>query len=387
MKTTKPDKTKFSGNRLKEKIMKKHKYTEDFKLSHIVGITLGILILFFLYPRMARTNDHVSYDSIKGDGDIKISFTGDVSPSRYILESFNDNFKPKDLYTDVKEIWEDSDITLINLEAVPLRGDPKEYTPIAGNVILHTDEENLKAIKESGIDLINLANNHFGDFGRLSMVDAMFLLEENDMDFIGAGFDQDDSQIGIIREVDGLNIGIQNITDVLPISGPLTAGTNTPGAFTTSHINYLAVLEENFKEADYNIVVIHWGTEYTIGPNKDVNELGRELIDRGADLVIGSHPHVLHPVEKYNGGTIVYSMGNAVFDQVVSRTNRSAIGSLYIGQDGSEILEFVPIYLFEGRPEKTENTRYLGEIFKELTKYLEEDEFYIENNRLYIILD
>ena len=387
MKSIKPDKTKFTGNKLKEKLMIRRKDMEDFKLVHVVGMTLGLLILFFLYPRMARSNNIVSYDSIKGNGDIKISFTGDVSPSRYILDSFNDDFKPEDLYTDIKSIWEDSDLTLINLEAVPLRENTSQYSQIPANVKLHTDEENLNAIKGVGIDLIALANNHFGDYGRLAMVDAMELLDENNMDFVGAGYDQDESQIGFVREIDGKKIGVQNISDVFPVSGPLSAGTNLPGAFTTKQINYLSVLEENFKEADYNIVVIHWGSEYTLKPDDYVEELGRELIDLGADLVIGSHPHVLHPVEKYNGGTIVYSMGNAVFDQVVSRTNRSAIGSLYIKDDGREVLEFVPIYLLEGRPEKTESKTYINEIFRELTKYLNEDDYYIENNRLYIVLD
>lgn len=385
MRSNKPNKTEFNGNKLKEKLMIKQKETEDFKLVHVIGITLVLLVLFFLYPRIARSTNDVDYESVKENNDIKISFTGDVSPSRHILDTFSNEFQPEDLYTDVKNIWEDSDLTLINLEAVALKGNVSEYTEGSGNIFLHTDEENITAIKNSGIDLVALANNHSADYGRVGMVDTMSLLDESDLEYIGLGMNKDESQEAYIEDFGNKRIGIQNLTDVIP--GSISSSTSLPGAATTNHLNYLSVLEDNFNRADYNIVVIHWGSEYTINPDKDVMELGRELIDLGADLVIGSHPHVLHPVEKYNDGIIAYSMGNTIFDQVVSRTDQSAIGSLYLKGDNTQLLEFVPIQIREGRPEKTDNKKRVNEIFGTLTKHLNDDEYYIENNKLYINLD
>lgn len=372
----------FNGNKLKAKLTIKQKETKDFKLSTVIAITVILLLLFFLYPIISRSSETVSYESAKKAGDIKITFAGDVSPSRNILESFDDNFQPTDLYTDIKNIWNDSDLTMVNLEAVPLKGSVSEYEEGSGNIHLYTDEANVKAIKDAGIDLLALANNHIADYGRVGMVDGMEILDNNQMNYVGLGMNKIESQKMFTKEIAGKTIGIQNITDV--VTPGTSASSSLPGAFTTRQLNHMNALEKNFNKADFNIVFVHWGTEYTINPDNEIEEMGHQLIDAGADLVIGSHPHVVHPVEKYNGGTIAYSMGNAVFDQVVSRTNKSAIGSLYIRPDGTQLLEFVPIYINEGRPEKTTHKSYVNETFNTLTKDLGDDDYYIENNKLYI---
>ena len=98
-------------------------------------------------------------------------------------------------------------------------------------------------------------------------------------------------------------------------------------------------------------------------------------------MVVGTHPHVLLPVEKYKDGMIIYSLGNLVFDQKVGRTTDSTIVSLYLDEK-ERCLEFVPIDIKNGIPYKTESRRKTNRIIKTLTKQLDKNSYEIEGNKL-----
>jgi poly-gamma-glutamate synthesis protein (capsule biosynthesis protein) len=74
--------------------------------------------------------------------------------------------------------------------------------------------------------------------------------------------------------------------------------------------------------ADVVIVCPHWGVEYALQPSREQVELAHQMIDAGADLIVGSHPHVVQPLEKYHDRWIAYSLGNFVFDQRDRATHR-----------------------------------------------------------------
>ena len=100
--------------------------------------------------------------------------------------------------------------------------------------------------------------------------------------------------------------------------------------------------------ADIVIVSMHSGTEYSFEPNSRQIEFAHGAIDAGADLVYGHHPHVLQPVEEYNGKIIMYSLGNFVFDQMWSEeTKESIIANVTFSKEGVEKIEFTPLKIYD----------------------------------------
>lgn len=325
----------------------------------------------------------VEYNSLKKNN-TKITFTGDVSPSRYLKE-ISKKYGHDIYYQDIKSIWEDSDISLINLEAAVLAQNPDKGEYIKAdkpaNIYLDVNQEDVKAIKDSGIDLIGFANNHSTDYGIQGVQESLEIFKNENIEHIGVGRNIHEAIRPYTKRIDDQNIAIMAVTDSI-VKGAL-ATNNMPGINTTRYWHSDYELERMIEKNDFNIVFIHWGTEYAINPDKEIQKLGRKLIDMGVDLVVGSHPHVLLPVEKYNDGMIVYSLGNLVFDQKNGRTTDSAIGNLYLGEN-EKYFEFVPIDIKNGVPYKTDNKRNIKRIFNTLTRELDKDNYEIKDEKLII---
>lgn len=379
------DEKDIQGKTLKDKVIIMMRNSKGIGTR---GLLISIVLLFVTFLAIGNEEGFterktIGYESLK-DNNTKITFTGDVSPSRYLKEISNKH--GHDIYyKDIKDIWEDSDISLINLEAAVLENDPEEieYDKIdsSSGVYLDISREDVKAIKNSGINLIGFANNHSMNYGVQGIIESMEIFEDEKINYIGAGENIYDAIKPYTEVIDGKKIAITAITDVL-IRGA-RATTNIPGINTTGYIHADYELERIIRNNDFNIVYIHWGTEYSLRPDKEIQELGRKLIDMGVDVVVGSHPHVLLPIEKYKDGMIVYSMGNLVFDQKTGRTTDSAIANLYL-ENNERYFEFVPIDIKNGIPYKTDKKRVVNRIFKNLTKDLDNNDYKIEDNKLII---
>ncbi|KAF5064283.1 Capsule biosynthesis protein CapA [anaerobic digester metagenome] len=112
----------------------------------------------------------------------------------------------------------------------------------------------------------------------------------------------------------------------------------------------LPIVKEARKNADLVIVHSHWGIEYDSSPNPRQKEIGRALVNAGADIVVGHHSHTLQPVEIYKGKVIFYSLGNFVFDQGWSKTKDSVVAQFKIHDDGSKTVELTPMKVNEASP-------------------------------------
>ena len=99
------------------------------------------------------------------------------------------------------------------------------------------------------------------------------------------------------------------------------AGSSHPGVFSTyDPAQAIASIQKAKEQCDFLVVYVHWGVERETEPKDYQKAMGRQYIDAGADLVVGSHPHVLQEVEYYNGKPIVYSLGNFVFGSKIPET-------------------------------------------------------------------
>lgn len=350
----------------------------------IVFLLIAAVLFFFIGNNPSiEAKDPTSYQSMK-DGHAKITFTGDVSPSRY-LKDIAKNQGPDVFYKDIKTVWQDSDISIANVEAAVVRDDTEMSDhvskPKINQIYLDTSKSDIEAMKEAGLSLIGYANNHAMDYGVTGLIESLDVFEEVGIDYTGAGRNIDEAVIPYTEMINGTNYSLTAITWVSP--KPVTGGSNLPRINKLTSNYALYDLERTFSSHDFNIVYVHWGTEYGLRPNQEIQDMGRHLIDLGADVVVGAHPHVLFPVEKYKDGIIAYSLGNTVFDQAIGRTTTGAIANLYHKGD-DKFIEFNPIKIVQGVPHLTSNKANQDAAFDLLTKYLDSSEYEIIDGKLVI---
>lgn len=235
--------------------------------------------------------------TVSKDVTITISAAGDCTLSSDINQYKDRNFfsvynKQKDdsyFFKNVKSIFEKDDMTIVNFEGtLSKRGSRAEKKWAFRGKPSYID-----ILTEGSIEAVAFANNHVRDYGEDSYTDTISCFEKADIVYSSY------SKIGIY-ETKGIKIGMISIQEV--------------GKSDSAEVLRKALKSMKKKKPDLLIVSFHWGIERTSDPTKSQTELSRIAIDEGgADLVLGHHPHVLQPIEKYKDSYIVYSLGNFCF--------------------------------------------------------------------------
>lgn len=206
------------------------------------------------------------------------------------FHEYYDNYGEEYFFAGVREVFESDDLTLVNLECVlttsedrvekewNLKGRP-EYTGI---------------LTSSSVEACSLGNNHTQDYGEISLIDTENALEE-----AGVVYGYND-HVGLYTTEDGVTIGI--------VSANLLSQSQEYEDYIQ---NGIAQLRE--QGAELIVACCHWGIEREYYPTEYQQETAHKIIDWGADLVIGNHPHVLQGIEMYDGKVICYSLGNFCF--------------------------------------------------------------------------
>ncbi len=237
------------------------------------------------------------------------------------------------------EIMQGSDVFMINNEfPYTNRG-----TPLANKTFtFRADPANVQILKDMGVDIVSLANNHASDYGEISLLDTLDTLEGAGIPYVGAGRDLEEASKVVFYQKGDMKIGVVSATEVERMATPDTKGAteNTPGTFRCFQNDDLEeVIREAKKECDFLIVVVHWGTEST--DELDWSQPGQaaDFTAAGADVVIGAHPHVLQEIAYVNDVPVFYSLGNYWFN---SKTQDSCLVTLEIGDEGLVSAKFIP---------------------------------------------
>lgn len=203
----------------------------------------------------------------------------------------------------------DADFTVGNLECpVATTGKPldnKIYTFRARPQVLE--------VLKGRFDALAVANNHSGDYGPEAFMETLDLLDKAGIRHFGGGRNLAAAHAPLWVERKGLRIALLGYNEFKPRS--FEAGPDWPGVAWSEDSQVVAdIRAARAAGADLVIPVMHWGWEREPQPSERQRQLARTMIDAGADLVIGGHPHVTQGAEYYKGKLIVYSLGNFVFD-------------------------------------------------------------------------
>ncbi|KZX14363.1 CapA family protein [Methanobrevibacter curvatus] len=304
-------------------------------------LSFGIVIVILILALAILTLYNLQSEDVEYHENISIAITGDVMFARKmpsVLDSGVDPFK------NVKNVTSSADLLLLNFEnpatnaelnykhTIPIKSNPK-YTHLA---------------KANNKTVVALSNNHIFDYGDIGYEDTIKTLKENDILYLGAGHNIDEATKPVTLEIKDRKITILNYMDQnnfkefsqseLPISTKNSSG--------YAPINWDIIqkdLTEN-NDSDMVIVFLHYGNEYSRTPNNNQVDISHKLIDNGADIVVGAHPHVSQGIETYKNKTIFYSLGNFIFDQSNPATHIAMFLELKLVNSECEIIVH-PIYI------------------------------------------
>ena len=249
--------------------------------------------------------------------DFTLGFAGDICladnyiPMQHLAaigsEDISDGIDPRFI-----EIMKGMDQMWINNEFVySRRGEPlptKMWT-FCG------DPDNVSYLKDLGVDIVGLANNHTFDFGEVSFLDTLETLEKAQIPYVGAGRDIEQAAAPVYLEADGFKIAYVAASRAeYTIYTPEAAETEPGILWCYDYTRFLESIKTAAENADYVIALPHWGVEHSTVLEDEQIYGAHALIDAGADAVIGAHPHILQGIEYYEGKPILYSLGNFWFD-------------------------------------------------------------------------
>lgn len=243
-----------------------------------------------------------------------IASCGDIILNRGIYEALTEADTAKAVFTDTMPLLTDSDYTIGNLEGAVTETDnpwPKTYR-------FKFHKEALKYLHEAGFDYLMMTNNHCYDYNEEGFKDTLAAVKEENFATSGVGLTVEEAEKFYETEVNETKLNILSFgafpTERTGFDGFIHASVNEKRAgMLWKGDRVLDLIREEKEKGGTVIVNIHGGYEYCLSPSSDQIELYKAVCDAGADIIFGSHPHVLQPIEMYKNSLIVYSQGNFVF--------------------------------------------------------------------------
>lgn len=249
-------------------------------------------------------------NSFKNQKPVTILFGGDMMFDRYIRQA-NELRGYEHVVSDMKELFTASDCVVANLEG-----------PVTNNASVSIGSEFespnnyrftfnpnvVQTLQENNFCIVNLGNNHIGNFGIEGIAQTKEFVRDGGVHYFGDTGIEGERRY-FVQDFDGVNIAFVNYNQ-----------------FTKNALAHTLEDMKNVKDkADFVVVYTHWGEEYKTHSRQSEQDITHQFIDAGADVIIGSHPHVVQESEIYKGKAIYYSLGNFVFDQYFSDETKKGL--------------------------------------------------------------
>ncbi|MFY9478066.1 MAG: CapA family protein [Aquabacterium sp.] len=243
---------------------------------------------------------------LKDDRPVSIAIVGDVmladGPGR-VIAAGHDPFAPFAAHLAA------ADLRIANLECVVAQGGKAEDKPWTFRA-----HPRVLPVLARHVDVVSVANNHAGDYGRQAFAQMLRRLKAVGVPYFGGGHSLREAHEPLIVARHGLRIALLGYNGFLPRAFEATEDHPGIAWIDEQHLIEDIRRARTAHHADLVIPFMHWGQEHEPLASDHQRGLARRMIDAGADMVVGTHPHVVQDTETYRGRPIVYSLGNFVFD-------------------------------------------------------------------------
>lgn len=310
-------------------------------LKILIVIFLILLALSICGTILFSMDDNSNYDL--GHDDISIAVTGDVMFGRKMPAVLDSGESP---FRFVENVTKTADILLVNFENPATTS----TNPVKGDVPLKADPKYTYLLSGANdVVVASQANNHALDYGEYGLNESLKTLKDAGIYVIGAGNNVSEASKPVTiesgdRKVTVLNyMDSENFAEYSGIMDPATVNSSGYSGYD-SELAQRQVQEARDNGSSIIIAYLHYGNEYSRSPNDNQIKISHELIDDGADIVIGAHTHVTQGVEMYKGKPIFYNLGNFIFDQSNPATHSSYFLNLELVDDNCTVTLY-PTYL------------------------------------------
>lgn len=290
---------------------------------YMIDRLISSLLAFFLALVPVASNQLTNLSTNQAS----IIFAGDTMLGRSVMGEAldkNDFYYP---FRKTAEFLKNSDITFVNLENAIIKNCQKHV----GGFKFCTTYEIANGLNFAGVDVVTLANNHSENYGKEGFEETKKYLVNNKIDYVGDGN-------LVVKEINGIKFGF--------------LGFNYTFGFDNLDRD-LALISGSEPDVDILIIGVHWGEEYKETANNFQTVTAKKMVESGADVIIGHHPHWVQNYEEYQGKPIYYSLGNFVFDQMWSEETKKGLIVKMTFKDGNLIKkeEFKTYIKTIGQPE------------------------------------
>lgn len=328
----------------------------------LVAFGLSLFVVFSLIEEkpVPAVSSGVEEEIIEPEPEATLLAVGDIMMARQV-ETLMTRYGQEYPLSEVKDRLKQPDITFGNLEcAVSDKGNP---LPGKG-IWLRAKPEVMPELKDSGFDVLSVANNHSLDYDAEAFLDTLGWLQRYGIAQVGGGTDINQARAPYIMTVKGIRVGFlaySEMTDVIwsyQYPRKLKATETEPGVAPFEYESVLADVQALSSQVDILVLSLHWGTEYSHSPSDIQRDQAHGLIDAGADIIIGHHPHVVQGVEVYKQGLVAYSLGNFVFDQNRSRHTQEGLAlEVKFKNSGISNVRLLPVIIPESQPRFDQSPR------------------------------
>jgi len=283
---------------------------------------------------IARTPSGLGYAMLAVPASVRVGFGGDVNGVGRVGALLAAGGNP---LAGMETLLSQDDANMVNLETtVGNVGTPmnKQYT-------FQSPPSLLSALKAAGVTVVNLANNHSLDFGPAALLQTLSLAHAAGLLTVGAGADAAQAYAPAFVHTPGGTVAFLGLSQIVPAGWAATA--NGPGVASLFDLGAsIAAIRAARAEADFVVVMVHWGIEGDLCPTPADESLAASLIQAGADVVAGGHPHVLQGVSRIGPGLVDFSLGDFVWYADNAPGNLTALLSTDLGPGGTTGYEIHP---------------------------------------------
>lgn len=361
-------------------------YKKFFRSVLILAIFVFLLLKLpsiIFAPNTENKNSENLIDSKPDPITIHMSAFGDtmchLTNIKNAYDASKKDYDFSNVFKNVRSYLEDADITIGNLETT-FAGSSRGYT---GYPTFNAPEVLGQNLKDMGVDVLTTANNHCMDKGNSGLVSTLDYLDKYEISHTGTARSEEEQNSILIKDVNGIKIAFLSYTYG---TNGITIPSDKPYSVNLIDKELIKKHIASAKEQNVDVICVsmHWGLEYKLKPNSTQTELADFLFENGVDIILGSHPHVLEPMEKRTitledgttkDGFVIYSLGNFVSGQIYANTKSTVILDIQItknsdGKISIDNVKYTPVYLYDKGAGAKTRTRYtLIDLEKSISDY------------------